>query len=97
MSAEIINLRMARKQKKREDKDKTAEDNRRKYGRSKAERDAARQRRETLETHVDGHLLGKRDGPNAEHSDPETTDADKFALEPSGQNPSGPKPSDNGD
>jgi hypothetical protein len=97
MSAEIINLRMARKQKKREDKDKTAEDNRRKYGRSKAERDAARQRRETLEAHVDGHLLGKRDGLDAEHSDPETSGADKSALEPSGQNPSGPKPSGNGD
>jgi hypothetical protein len=92
MSAEIINLRMARKQKKREDKDKTAEDNRRKYGRSKAERDAARQRRETLEAHVDGHLLEKPDGSNAEHADPETSDADKSALKPSG-----PKTSGNGD
>ncbi len=42
MSAEIINLRMVRKQKNRQDKEKTAEDNRRKYGRSKAEREAAR-------------------------------------------------------
>jgi hypothetical protein len=92
MSAEIINLRMVRKQKKREDKDRTAEDNRRKYGRSKAERDAARQRRETLESHVDGHLLEKADGPNAEHSDPETSDADKSGLKPSV-----PKPSGNGD
>ncbi|GAB4521411.1 MAG: hypothetical protein Tsb0019_22790 [Roseibium sp.] len=57
MSAEIVNLRMARKQKKRQDKDKAAEDNRRKFGRSKAERDAARRRREDLEAHVDGHRL----------------------------------------
>lgn len=57
MSAEIINLRMARKQKQRQDKDKVAEDNRRKYGRSKAEREAARKRREDLESHVDGHRL----------------------------------------
>jgi len=61
MSAEIINLRMARKQKHRQDKDKAAEDNRRKYGRSKSERDAARKRREDLESHVDGHRL---DGPD---------------------------------
>ena len=57
MSAEIINLRMVRKQKNRQDKDKAAEDNRRKFGRSKAERDAARQRRENLETKIEGHRL----------------------------------------
>mgnify|MGYP000038292680 CR=1 FL=1 len=57
MSAEIVNLRMARKQKKRRDNDKAAEDNRRKFGRSKAEREAARRRREDLEAHVDGHCL----------------------------------------
>lgn len=64
MSAEIINLRMARKDRKRQDKDKAAEDNRRKYGRTKAERDAARRRRETLEAHVDGHLLDKSENPD---------------------------------
>lgn len=57
MSAEIINLRMARKQKNRQDKDKAAEDNRRKFGRSKAERDAARQRRENLVTKIEGLRL----------------------------------------
>ena len=61
MSAEIINLRMARKQKQRQDKEKTADDNRRKYGRSKTEREAARKRREDLETHVDGHRLDQDD------------------------------------
>ncbi|WP_428644627.1 DUF4169 family protein [Roseibium sp.] len=59
MSAEIINLRMARKKKQRQDKDRSAENNRRKFGRSKAEREAARRRREELESHVDAHLLQK--------------------------------------
>ena len=89
MSAEIINLRMVRKQKNRQDKEKTAEDNRRKYGRSKAEREAARQRRETLETHVDGHLLQKPDGPDAEQSDKATTDANTIEAEPSDPGSSG--------
>lgn len=57
MSAEIINLRQARKSMQRSDKEKSAEDNRRKYGRSKAERDAARRRRDDLEKQVDGHRL----------------------------------------
>ncbi|KZM48502.1 DUF4169 family protein [Labrenzia sp. OB1] len=57
MSAEIINLRMVRKQKQRQDKDKAAEDNRRKFGRSKSEREAARRRRDDLEKQVDSHLL----------------------------------------
>ncbi|MEP2704945.1 MAG: DUF4169 family protein [Roseibium sp.] len=57
MSAEIINLRQARKSMQRSDKEKSAEDNRRKYGRSKAERNAARRRRDDLEKQVDGHRL----------------------------------------
>ncbi|MEP1932843.1 MAG: DUF4169 family protein [Roseibium sp.] len=57
MSAEIINLRQARKSMQRSDKEKSAEDNRRKYGRSKAERDAARRRRDDLEKQVDKHRL----------------------------------------
>lgn len=67
MSAEIINLRQARKHKQRQDKDKTAEDNRRKFGRSKAERDAARRRRDDLEKQVDGHKLDPSE-PNDEPS-----------------------------
>ncbi|PVB61649.1 DUF4169 family protein [Labrenzia sp. 011] len=57
MSAEIINLRMVRKQKQRQEKDLAADDNRRKFGRTKAEREAARKRRDELEKQVDGHLL----------------------------------------
>jgi Domain of unknown function (DUF4169) len=59
MSAEIINLRQARKQKQRQMNEKTADDNRRKFGRSKAERDDARRRRDELEKQVDGHKLDK--------------------------------------
>lgn len=49
--AEIVNLRRARKDKKRADKARTAAENRTKFGRTKAERqrderDAARTRRE---------------------------------------------------
>jgi hypothetical protein len=60
MSAEIVNLRQARKQKQRQTKAKTAESNRQKFGRTKAERDADRRRRDMLEKQVDGHKL---DGP----------------------------------
>lgn len=63
MSAEIVNLRQARKQKKRTDREKQAEDNRRKFGRTKAEREAARRRREDLEKQVDSHRLSSSDAP----------------------------------
>lgn len=63
MSAEIVNLRQVRKQKKRTDREKQAEDNRRKFGRTKAEREAARRRREDLEKQVDGHRLSSSDAP----------------------------------
>ncbi len=63
MSAEIINLRQARKQKNRQEKDRAAEDNRRKFGRSKTEREAARKNRSDLERQVDGHRLTNPDDP----------------------------------
>ncbi|MES0882448.1 DUF4169 family protein [Roseibium sp. SCP14] len=69
MSAEIINLRQVRKQKKRQDRDKAAEDNRRKFGRTKAEREAARRRRDELENHVDGHRLETNDHPDGNEPD----------------------------
>lgn len=61
MSAEIVNLRQARKRKQRADSEKQAEDNRRKFGRSKAEREAARRRRDELEKKVEGHRLSPSD------------------------------------
>ncbi len=53
-----INLRQARKRKARAEKDKQADANRIAHGRSKAVRDLAAARRDTLARTVDGH---KRD------------------------------------
>lgn len=69
MSAEIINLRHARKQKQRKGKEKQADNNRRKFGRTKAEREEARKRRETLETQVDGHQLDSAGTPSDSGTD----------------------------
>ncbi|WP_420333242.1 DUF4169 family protein [Roseibium sp.] len=65
MSAEIVNLRQARKRKQRADSEKQAEDNRRKFGRTKAEREAARRRRDELEKKVEGHRLSPSDDDTA--------------------------------
>ncbi|MBK8457090.1 MAG: DUF4169 family protein [Phyllobacteriaceae bacterium] len=54
---EIVNLRMARKRKARDERDKTASANRAAHGMTKSERDrnAAERRRAT--SNLDGHLL----------------------------------------
>ena len=53
--AEIVNLRQARKQKKRaEDKERAAE-NRALHGRNKADKSVEAKRRETEARHLDGH------------------------------------------
>lgn len=57
MSADIVNLRQARKQKARKDREATAEDNRRKFGRTKAEKQAVEREKSGLKQHVDGHRL----------------------------------------
>lgn len=57
MSAEIVNLRQARKRKARSDREARAEDNRVKFGRTKAEKQASKQERAVLEKTVDGHRL----------------------------------------
>lgn len=55
--AEIINLRSARKRKKREDNETQAENNRIKYGRTKHEK-TLRNKQEILDTtKLDGHKL----------------------------------------
>lgn len=60
--AEILNLRLARKRKAREEKDDKAAANRAKFGQSKAERDK-KKAVGTLETkRLDGHFRGPRDG-----------------------------------
>jgi len=57
MNAEIVNLRQARKRKAREDREARAEDNRLKFGRTKAEKQASKHERAVLEKAVDGHRL----------------------------------------
>ena len=54
---EIINLRLARKAKSRNDAEKAAGENRLKFGRSKSERILAGRRAEQDERKLDGHKL----------------------------------------
>ncbi len=60
--AEIINLRQARKQKARAEAEKTAEQNRIAFGRTKAERKLTEAERDKAARHIDGHKLD-RDEP----------------------------------
>ena len=54
---EIINLRFARKAKTRSEQEKSAEANRLKFGRTKAERSLSERRAETEARQLDGHRL----------------------------------------
>jgi hypothetical protein len=55
--AEIINLRRARKQKVRTEKDARAAENRAAFGRTKAERSLTEARREIDLRRIEGHKL----------------------------------------
>lgn len=57
MSAEIVNLRRARKAKAREEAEAVAADNRVRFGRSKAERETAKARDAVERRRLDGHRL----------------------------------------
>ena len=59
---EIVNLRQFRKQKARAEAEKTAEQNRVSFGRTKAERELTEAERDKAARHVDGHRLD-RDEP----------------------------------
>ena len=59
---EIVNLRQFRKQKARAEAEKTAEQNRASFGRTKAERELTDAERDKAARHVDGHRLD-RDEP----------------------------------
>jgi len=61
MTADIINLRRARKAKARADKGRTATENRAKFGRSKAERTASDAERRRDARTVDGARLTDTD------------------------------------
>ena len=55
--AEIVNLRLVRKRKARDDKDAAAAANRAKFGRTKAEREVEALKREQADRLLDGHRL----------------------------------------
>ena len=59
--AEIVNLRSARKARKRADEKERAAENRALHGLSKAEKEAEAARRTRSETHLDRHRLDKDD------------------------------------
>lgn len=58
MSAEIVNLRQARKRKARDDKGKAAEANRLAFGRTKAEKQVTKLEKARVDKELDAH---KRD------------------------------------
>ncbi len=63
MAAEIINLRMARKQKARADKERAADANRLAHGRTKAEKTLTRALKDQAERKLDqGRLERSEDG-----------------------------------
>ncbi|SNY94348.1 protein of unknown function [Cohaesibacter sp. ES.047] len=61
--ADIINLRQARKNKARVDKERKAESNRALFGRTKAEKHQHKHDTEKLQQHLDGHKLGAAPSP----------------------------------
>ncbi len=61
MTADIVNLRRARKAKARADRERTAAENRRVFGRTRAERTAEAAERERAERHIDGHHRPRED------------------------------------
>ncbi len=56
---EVVNLRIARKRRSRDEKTRQAEENRARHGRSKAEKTRDRDVAERLGAHVEAH---RRDG-----------------------------------
>jgi hypothetical protein len=61
MSADIVNLRHARKRKSRTDREREAAGNRTRFGRSRAERQREAQARKHLERALDGHRRERGD------------------------------------
>ncbi|MBB4305380.1 hypothetical protein GGD81_004456 [Rhodobium orientis] len=62
---DVINFRQARKKHDRAAKERTAEENRTRFGRTKGEKAAEDQRRDAEIRHIDGHRLGDA-GPDGE-------------------------------
>jgi hypothetical protein len=62
MTGEILNLRKARKARQRAGKEAEAAENRIRFGRTRAEKDAARLEQARSLRSIDGHRLGREDG-----------------------------------
>ena len=62
---EVVNLRIARKRRRREDEARLADENRIRHGLSKAEKAAARIERRRSEMTLDGHRRSKDDKDGA--------------------------------
>lgn len=54
---EIVNLRMVRKRRKREEDEIRADENRRRHGRTAIEKELEKREVETQQTHLDAHRL----------------------------------------
>lgn len=61
---DVINLNKKRKAKIRLKKEKTASENRIKFGRTKKEKQVEKQNNERIERHLDGHKLEIENPPN---------------------------------
>jgi hypothetical protein len=59
--ADVINLRQKRKQKARTEKEGKAEQNRRFYGRTKAEKELKKKEEARRARHLEGHRLGEEE------------------------------------
>ena len=71
MSAEVINLRQARKARQRAARQRQAETNREKHGRSKIDRDRAAREAQARTRHLDGHWLEPPQPADDDARDPE--------------------------
>lgn len=63
MTGNVVNLRLFRKRKQREDHAAEAAGNRARHGRTKVERAFEEARRDSAERNLDGRLLDEDDGP----------------------------------
>jgi hypothetical protein len=61
--SEVVNLRLARKRRAREEAEKLAAERRAQFGRAKAETKLEAQRRELAERALDGHRRSPADEP----------------------------------
>lgn len=58
---EVVNLRMARKRRKRKDDEIRADENRRRHGRTTVEKELERREAQTRQSHLDAHRLDRGD------------------------------------